>query len=65
MFSPSTNCTDVGRSRPLATTIAWRAFALMPDIVTYAMLFAVAFGAATILPLQSEVMLVGLLLADY
>jgi len=37
----------------------------MPDIATYAMLFAVAFGAATILPLQSEAMLVGLLLADY
>lgn len=37
----------------------------MPDIATYAMLFAVAFGAATILPLQSEVMLTGLLLADY
>ena len=37
----------------------------MPDIATYAMLLAVAFGAATILPLQSEAMLVGLLLADY
>ena len=37
----------------------------MPDIATYAMLFAVAFGAATILPLQSEVMLTGLLLLDY
>jgi membrane protein YqaA with SNARE-associated domain len=37
----------------------------MWDIATYAMLFAVAFGAATILPLQSEVMLTGLLLLDY
>lgn len=37
----------------------------MPDLATYAMLFAVAFGAATILPLQSEAMLIGLLLADY
>ncbi|QNU15207.1 YqaA family protein [Thermomonas sp. XSG] len=37
----------------------------MPDIGVYAALFAVAFGAATILPLQSEAMLTGLLLADY
>jgi membrane protein YqaA with SNARE-associated domain len=37
----------------------------MPDIVAYLTLFAVAFGAATILPLQSEAMLAGLLLADY
>lgn len=37
----------------------------MPDIATYSILFAVSFGAATILPLQSEAMLVGLLLADY
>ena len=37
----------------------------MSDIATYAMLFAVAFGAATILPLQSEAMLIGLLLVDY
>lgn len=37
----------------------------MPDIVAYVTLFAVAFGAATILPLQSEAILVGLLLADY
>lgn len=29
------------------------------------MLFAVAFGAATILPLQSEAVLTGLLLVDY
>lgn len=35
------------------------------DMATYAMLFAVAFGAATILPLQSEAMLVGLLLLDH
>ena len=37
----------------------------MLDIGVYAALFFVAFGAATILPLQSEVMLTGLLLADY
>ena len=37
----------------------------MSDIATYAMLFAVAFGAATILPLQSEAMLIGLLLVDF
>ena len=37
----------------------------MSDLATYAMLFAVAFGAATILPLQSEAMLIGLLLVDY
>lgn len=37
----------------------------MMDIGVYAALFAVAFGAATILPLQSEAMLTGLLLADY
>lgn len=37
----------------------------MPDIAIYVMLFAVAFGAATILPLQSEAMLIGLLLMDY
>ena len=37
----------------------------MPDIVAYFTLFAVSFGAATILPLQSEAMLAGLLLADY
>ena len=37
----------------------------MPDILVYLTLFAVAFGAATILPLQSEAMLAGLLLADY
>jgi membrane protein YqaA with SNARE-associated domain len=35
------------------------------DILVYVTLFAVAFGAATILPLQSEAMLAGLLLADY
>lgn len=37
----------------------------MLDIGVYAALFAVAFGAASILPLQSEPMLTGLLLADY
>ena len=37
----------------------------MPELTTYALLFAVAFGAATILPLQSELMLTGLLLLDY
>ena len=37
----------------------------MSDLGVYAALFAVAFGAATILPLQSEAMLTGLLLADY
>jgi membrane protein YqaA with SNARE-associated domain len=35
------------------------------DIIVYVTLFAMAFGAATILPLQSEAMLAGLLLADY
>lgn len=37
----------------------------MIELGAYAALFAVAFGAATILPLQSEAMLTGLLLADY
>ena len=37
----------------------------MADLAVYAALFAVAFGAATLLPLQSEAMLAGLLLADY
>lgn len=37
----------------------------MSDIIAYLTLFAVAFGAATILPLQSEAILVGLLLMDY
>lgn len=37
----------------------------MPGLAAYATLLAVAFGAATILPLQSEAMLTGLLLADY
>lgn len=37
----------------------------MTDFAVYATLFAIAFGAATILPLQSEAMLTGLLLADY
>lgn len=37
----------------------------MTDIMVHLTLFAIAFGAATILPLQSETMLAGLLLADY
>ena len=37
----------------------------MLDIGVYAALFAIAFGAASFLPLQSEAMLTGLLLADY
>ena len=37
----------------------------MLDIGVYAALFAIAFGTATFLPLQSEAMLTGLLLADY
>lgn len=37
----------------------------MSDIIAYLTLFAVAFGAATILPLQSEGILAGLLLMDY
>ena len=37
----------------------------MTDLGVYAALFAVAFGAATIFPLQSEGMLTGLLLAGY
>lgn len=37
----------------------------MTDFAAYATLFAIAFGAATLLPLQSEAMLTGLLLADY
>ena len=36
----------------------------MPDLAAYAGLFLAAFAAATILPLQSEAALVGLLLAD-
>jgi membrane protein YqaA with SNARE-associated domain len=37
----------------------------MSDIIAYITLLAVAFGAATFLPLQSEAVLAGLLLADY
>jgi membrane protein YqaA with SNARE-associated domain len=37
----------------------------MGDIAAYAGLFVAAFAAATILPMQSEAVLVGLLLADY
>lgn len=37
----------------------------MQETALYLSLFVMAFGAATILPLQSEAMLVGLLLADY
>ena len=35
----------------------------MPDLIPYLSLFLVAFGAATLLPLQSEAVLAGLLLA--
>lgn len=37
----------------------------MLGLGVYAGLFVVAFGAATLLPLQSEALLTGLLLADY
>lgn len=37
----------------------------MTDLVVYASLFLAALAAATILPMQSEAVLVGLLLADY
>ena len=37
----------------------------MTDVLVYAGLFAVAFGAATLLPLQSEAALAGLLLSGY
>ncbi len=37
----------------------------MADLAVYAGLFAVAFGAATLLPLQSEAVLAGLLLGGY
>jgi membrane protein YqaA with SNARE-associated domain len=37
----------------------------MTDALVYAGLFAVAFGAATLLPLQSEAVLAGLLLGGY
>jgi membrane protein YqaA with SNARE-associated domain len=37
----------------------------MTDVSAYAALFLSAFVAATILPMQSEAVLVGLLLADY
>lgn len=37
----------------------------MTDIAVYAGLFLAALAAATILPMQSEAVLVGLLLADY
>jgi membrane protein YqaA with SNARE-associated domain len=37
----------------------------MTDILVYAGLFAVAFGAATLLPLQSEAVLAALLLGGY
>ncbi len=57
-------CTDVGPD-DLCEQAPGRARELMPDIAVYLTLFAVAFGAATILPLQSEAMLAGLLLADY
>lgn len=38
---------------------------MIADIPVYAALLAVAFGAATILPLQSEAAMVGLLLGGY
>lgn len=38
---------------------------VMADLAVYAGLFLVALAAATILPMQSEAVLVGLLLADY
>lgn len=37
----------------------------MTDLAVYASLFLAALAAATILPMQSEAVLVGLLLADY
>ena len=37
----------------------------MTDLIAYGGLFLIALGAATILPLQSEATLVGLLLAGY
>src|SRR5262245_30142140 len=37
----------------------------MAELVIYAGLFAVAFGAATLLPLQSEAVLAGLLVGGY
>jgi membrane protein YqaA with SNARE-associated domain len=37
----------------------------MNDIAVYAGLFTIAFAAATILPMQSEAVLTGLLLAEY
>lgn len=37
----------------------------MIDLAAYAGLFIAALGAATILPMQSEAVLVGMLLADY
>lgn len=37
----------------------------MSELGVYAALFLVAFGAATLLPLQSEALLTGLLMADY
>lgn len=37
----------------------------MTDLVAYASLFLSALAAATLLPMQSEAVLVGLLLADY
>ncbi len=37
----------------------------MTDLIAYGGLFLIALGAATILPLQSEAALVGLLLAGY
>jgi membrane protein YqaA with SNARE-associated domain len=37
----------------------------MSQVGVYGALFVVAFGAATLLPLQSEALLTGLLMADY
>ena len=37
----------------------------MTDLIAYGGLFLIALGAATVLPLQSETAMVGLLLADY
>jgi len=37
----------------------------MSQVGVYAALFVVAFGAATLLPLQSEALLTGLLMADH
>ncbi len=68
MFTPTSLTATIqnGRARHEAfpCAAAGRCW-MMGDLVVYAGLFLAALAAATILPMQSEAALVGLLLADY